>query len=151
MHMAAPAEQQPPADEHEAPHDDGAEDGDDYFDDSDDEWAKPAPATEDGDAPSAPREMRATDCIHDDDDDERELAGDRVEIAFKLPDGSVVERPYRMGHTVALLKAHLEDMDGLPYDRMVLKLGDVVCIDPLSLNDLPFKADAKNIVDVELA
>ena len=88
--------------------------------------------------------------VHDEDDDERELAGERVPITFKLPSGEVVQRPYRMGHTIALLKVHLDEMNGLAYDKTVLKLNGDVCIDPLSLNDLPFKADEENVVTVEL-
>jgi hypothetical protein len=118
-------------------------DDEEYFDDSEDEWANPPVDSN--------RPPPATDRIHDSDEDERSLAGEAVPITFKLPDGSVVERSYRMGHTIALIKAHLEDYHHLPYDKTTLKLNGTVCIDPLSLNDLPFKANEENIVDVELA
>ena len=92
----------------------------------------------------------ASDGIHDEDETERELAGEAVPITFTMPDGTAVQRSYRMGHTIALIKAHLEDYHGLPYDRTVLTLKDMVCIDPLSLNDLPFVANEENIVVVTL-
>jgi hypothetical protein len=129
------------------------EDDEDYFDDSEDEWANPpAGGAAEVDA-SAERErsQRATDEVNEDDEDERELAGASVPIVFKLPSGEEVRRPYRMGHTIAHIKVHLEEMNGLPYDKTVLKLNGDVCIDPLSLNDLPFKAGEDNIVTVELS
>ena len=123
------------------------DDGSDV-DSSEDEWAKPPPQD-----PIRVSERAAppTDRVDGADDAERELAGERVPIDFHLPDGTVVSRTYRMGHTIQLLKAHLEDYHGLPYEKTTLKLGGMVCIDPLSLNDLPFKAEETNVVTVEVA
>ena len=134
-----------PSSENNAP---AAADEEEYFDDSsEEEWAN-APGREGGDV--KPRSPPPTDRIHDEDETERELAGEAVPITFTMPDGTAVQRSYRMGHTIALIKAHLEDYHGLPYDRTVLTLKDMVCIDPLSLNDLPFVANEENIVVVTL-
>ena len=137
----------PPADAPPAENVDAAPEDDDYFDDSEDEWANPPVDS----APREERPARDTDDIDEANDEERELAGERVPIVFKLPSGEEVRRPYRMGHTIALIKVHLEEKNGLPYDKTVLKLNGDVCIDPLSLNDLPFKAGEDNVVTVELA
>lgn len=83
--------------------------------------------------------------------EEKELAGEVVLVVFQLPDGELLRRKYVMGHTIALLKANLEDIKHYPYDRIVLTLNGKTLIDPLSLNDLPFKANEENIVVVAIA
>lgn len=115
----------------------------DDFDSSEDEWA--APVAE------APARASAPKGVDESNADEVELAGAAVRILFKPPSGDQFERTYRMGHTIAYIKSHLEDYHGLPYDKTSLLMGGNVLIDPLSLNDLPFKADEVNVVDVDVA
>ncbi|KEG13541.1 hypothetical protein DQ04_00941050 [Trypanosoma grayi] len=79
---------------------------------------------------------------------ERELAGELVHVVFMLPGGATVKRDHYMGQTIACLKAQLEDLNGLPYEKTTLYLGDRPLLDPLSLNDLPFKEGEENHVSV---
>jgi hypothetical protein len=146
--MADQPDQQPQTGAEAAPLRAPEDDDDEYFDDSeDDEWANP-PVGDAGDA--APRQQ-PTDRVEGVDEIERELAGERVPILFKMPDGTTKESVYRMGHTIAHIKSHLDDYNGLPYEKTTLKLDGMVCIDPLSLNDLPFKPNEVNVVVVELS
>ena len=114
-------------------------------DDSEDEWLAPAKG-EDQDSAAKVREVD----IENLDADEKELAGEAVPIQFNLPDGTTAVRKYFMGHTIAYIKGHLEDVNGLPYHLTTLKMNGKVLIDPLSLNDLPFEAGKTNVVDVLL-
>ena len=117
--------------------------------DSADEWADAAAR---GPAVVAPPTVKDYAAV---DDAERELAGASVVIVFRLPEGSdpaTVRRVYPQGQTISYLKGHLEDLYGLPYDRTTLTLGGMWLMDPLSLNDLPFRLDGvENIVDVSVA
>lgn len=115
----------------------------DDFDDSDEEWEvkqdKVVPAQSHYNEPD----------VSQMDPQERELAGDEVPIQFNLPNGSTLTRRYVMAHTIAWLKAQLEELCGLPYSQTTLSLNGKVLIDPLSLSDLPFRAKELNIVVVE--
>ncbi|RNF01672.1 hypothetical protein TraAM80_06840 [Trypanosoma rangeli] len=114
------------------------------FTDSAEEWEAPVqvyPAEED-------KPRRAQQLLETLDGEERELAGEVVPVEFCLPDGKKVRRDHFMGQTVAYLKAQLEDIDGVPYEGTTLFLGDRPLLDPLSLNDLPFKGGECNYVTV---
>ncbi|EAN89896.1 hypothetical protein C3747_135g134c [Trypanosoma cruzi] len=117
------------------------------FTDSADEWEAPVqnrPEVDD-------KPQRTQPLLDKLDGEERELAGEVVHVEFHLPDGRIVRRDHLMGQTVACLKAHLEDIDGVPYEGTTLFLGDRPLLDPLSLNDLPFKGGECNEVTVRIA
>ena len=114
-------------------------------DSSDDEWSAPVkPLAESSHKPPAEVNLDQLD------GDERELAGDIVPIVFLLPSGgeSNLRRNFVMGHTIADVKAWLEEAIGVRYEMIQLKLNGKTLIDPLSLNDLPFKAKEDNAVEV---
>ena len=84
-------------------------------------------------------------------EEERNLAGDIVPVEFTLPNKETVNHNFVMGQTVAAMKAYLEDMFELPYELIVLHIGNIELIDPLSLNDIPaFMAHSINKVIVSL-
>ncbi|RNF24287.1 uncharacterized protein Tco025E_02576 [Trypanosoma conorhini] len=116
------------------------------FTDSADEWEAPVQACPAEDV----RPHQAQQLLEKLDGEERELAGEVVPVEFCLPDGRRVRREHLMGQTVAYLKAQLEDIDGVPYEGTTLFLGDRPLLDPLSLNDLPFKGGECNYVTVRL-
>jgi hypothetical protein len=70
-------------------------------------------------------------------DDEAQPQEQEVLVIFELPDGSQAEYPFKMGHTVELLKSHVESEYGIPMSEQTLFLDDVLLMDPLSLMDYP--------------
>lgn len=116
------------------------------FTDSADEWEAPVQSfSEQDDQPKTPQPLLAQLG-----DEERELAGEVVHIEFHLPNDKTIRRDYLMGQTVAYLKSQLDDIDGLPYEKTTLFLGNRHLLDPLSLNDLPFKERELNHVTVRI-
>jgi hypothetical protein len=119
---------------------------------SDDEWegyADAAPGDGGGDGDGAGRHVKEVDYSGQDIGDDEKAS---VPILFKFPDGSTLERSYPMGQTIAYIKGNLEDLrSDAAYDKTTLKLDGKMLIDPLSLNDLPFKADEVNVVEVVIA
>eukprot|EP00744_Colponema_vietnamica_P003316 GILI01005104.1.p2 GENE.GILI01005104.1~~GILI01005104.1.p2 ORF type:complete len:121 (+),score=53.70 GILI01005104.1:63-425(+) len=116
--------------------------------DSADEWAAPAK-----ELPSEKVVEKVDAHTHvEGDAEEKALAGGLVPIRFKLPDGSTdLVRSFFLGQTVGYVKQQLEDLKGFTYQKITLKLGDKVMIDPLSLNDLPFTEGKEALVDVIVA
>lgn len=88
-----------------------------------------------------------------DDEAEKELAGEEVQITFVL-EGSrkiISEKViFFMGQTVEVLKMYLEKMHHLPYSSTTLYLDEIHLIDPLSLVDLPFDSKKCNEVTVHV-
>lgn len=122
-------------------------DDNEIYSDSADEWDAPVmelPGVEDE------AQRRSQQLREEMDHIERELQGEEVPVTFLLPDGKQVSRTYYMGQTVEYLKMQLEEMDNLSYEKTVLFLGDRQLLDPLSLNDLPFKPKENNEVVVKL-
>ncbi|KAG8344329.1 hypothetical protein ERJ75_001645000 [Trypanosoma vivax] len=122
------------------------------YTDSADEWEAPPQAPlVDGDNDAAGQSKAKHSVLGQMGGEELELAGELVEIVFHMPNGSEVRRSHFMGQTVSYLKAQLDDVDGLPYERTTLFLKDRQLLDPLSLEDLPFVANEENHVTVRLA
>lgn len=117
---------------------------------SDDEWNAPVRCDEGAVASSGPKVVEVDfDRLEG---EERELAGDVVPIVFVMPAGETFRRLYVMGHTIAFIKGQLEDLIGVDYARMTLRMNGKTLIDPLSLNDLPsFRPREDNIVEVVIA
>lgn len=116
--------------------------------DSADEWAAPTKPIE----PAVQREqVDARQMEVQGDADEQALAGGVVPIRFILPDGTDFTRSFFMGQTIGYVKQQVEDIKGISFHKMTLKLGDKVLIDPLSLNDLPFTAGQEATVTVVVA
>lgn len=89
--------------------------------------------------------------VREGDQEEKELAGDTVLIAFELPNGTrTEEQRFFMGQAVEVLKFYLEEAYQLDYETTKLYLGDLHLMDPLSLCDLPFVAKQSHTVKVLL-
>ncbi|CBH18639.1 hypothetical protein, conserved [Trypanosoma brucei gambiense DAL972] len=122
------------------------------FSDSADEWeATPKVPVDDAEEAANGKPKPKRPQIDQLTGEERELAGELLKLVFHLPDGSVQHREHFMGQTVSYLKAQLEDVDGLPYERTTLFFEDRQLLDPLSLNDLPFSVDGENHITVRLS
>ncbi|CUG12666.1 Hypothetical protein, putative [Bodo saltans] len=120
------------------------EDGDDHYS-SEDEWSAPAKPLPETSAAAQSTDVRI-DAL---DEAEREAAGDVVPVVFVVPaSGESFRMSFMMGHTVAHIKAKIEDIKSWPYERIILKLNGKFLLDPLSLNDLPFQAQVDNTVEV---
>lgn len=61
----------------------------------------------------------------------------QVLVVFELPDGSEGEKHFKMGHTVEVLKSHVEEEFEIPMAAQSLYLDDALMLDPLSLSDYP--------------
>lgn len=111
---------------------------------SEDEWSAPIKAL-----PQTSGEPTGDLKVDALDDAERAAAGDTVPVVFTVPaNGESFRRTFVMGHTIAHLKAQIEDVKGWPYERIILTLNGKPLMDPLSLNDLPFQAGQDNVVEV---
>eukprot|EP01012_Entosiphon_sulcatum_P031692 TRINITY_DN40389_c0_g1_i1.p1 TRINITY_DN40389_c0_g1~~TRINITY_DN40389_c0_g1_i1.p1 ORF type:complete len:145 (+),score=17.60 TRINITY_DN40389_c0_g1_i1:23-436(+) len=83
---------------------------------------------------------------------EEELAGPRVSLVIRLPDGAEHRHnEFRAGHTVDTIKSMIETRYGIPYFSQSLYLnGDVVMLDPLSISDIKgYQQAADNLVVVK--
>lgn len=60
-----------------------------------------------------------------------------VQITFFMPDDSIISKEFKKGHTVAVLKACLEDEYNLKQEETQLYLDGALLLDPLSLTDFP--------------
>jgi hypothetical protein len=121
--------------------------------DSADEWADP-PLQVNISAAVVGAEQRnnaaavGTRSLEEMDAVERDLAGDVVPVTFELPSGEKYAAQFFMGQSVEHMKVLLEKEKKLPYDKTTLYLGDRMLFDPLSLSDLPFRANVDNHVKV---
>ena len=122
--------------------------------DSAEEWADPPQqvnaeaAVNIVDERGAAASAAATRSLQEMDAVERDLAGDSVPVIFELPSGEKYAAKFFMGQSIEHLKVLLEKEKKLPYDKTTLYLGDRMLFDPLSLSDLPFKANVDNHVKV---
>eukprot|EP00759_Apiculatamorpha_spiralis_P012164 PhF_6_TR19238/c0_g1_i1/m.28284 len=141
------------------PEDNGG-DGEQYEDDygSEDEWARPIAedaCNDGGEATQARASGSGVQAVFEEDDTERELAGDTVPITFVLPGGGrIADCTFRMGHTVEALKLYLENVDvaKFPYGNVALFLNGEMMLDPLSLNDVHgVKPKENNTVEVRVS
>eukprot|EP00658_Telonema_sp_P-2_P019314 TRINITY_DN17614_c0_g1_i1.p1 TRINITY_DN17614_c0_g1~~TRINITY_DN17614_c0_g1_i1.p1 ORF type:complete len:126 (+),score=35.23 TRINITY_DN17614_c0_g1_i1:162-539(+) len=84
--------------------------------------------------------------------EERDLAGGLATINFTFSNGHApLQHKFVMGQTVGFVKQRLEDLSGISYSKMALSLNSKVLIDPLSLNDLPFKPNEEHDVVVTVS
>ncbi|POM81647.1 hypothetical protein PHPALM_354 [Phytophthora palmivora] len=73
------------------------------------------------------------------------LQEESIHITFLLPDDSTVSNEFKKGHTIAVLKAFLEDEYDLKQDETQLCLDGTVLLDPFSLTDFPCVLEASAI------
>ena len=115
---------------------------DDYS--SEDEWAAPPKPLE----AVAVTEAKPENLIAEDND----LAGGFAVLNFKFSNGHApIQLKMAMGQTVGFVKQRVEDLSGISYSKMALSLNSKVLIDPLSLNDLPFEANAEHEIEVTVS
>jgi hypothetical protein len=69
-----------------------------------------------------------------------------VLVVFELPDGSEGEKTFKLGQTVELLKAFVEDEFEIDMSSSRLYLGDEEMPDPFSLSDFPAVSPRKACV-----
>jgi hypothetical protein len=113
---------------------------------SEDEWSAPMKPLPQASTDASQTEQVKVDAL---DEAERETAGENVPVVFHvLASGEAFRLTFVMGHTVAHMKAKIEDLKSWPYERIILKLNGKLLLDPLSLNDLPFQAQVDNTVEV---
>ncbi|KAL4111567.1 hypothetical protein PRIC1_003245 [Phytophthora ramorum] len=77
------------------------------------------------------------------------LQEEPIQITFLLPDDSTVSSEFKKGHTIAVLKAFLEDECDLQQDQTQLCLDGTVLLDPFSLTDFPCVLEA-SAIDVQV-
>ncbi|KAH7470943.1 hypothetical protein KRP22_003183 [Phytophthora ramorum] len=77
------------------------------------------------------------------------LQEEPIQITFLLPDDSMVSSEFKKGHTIAVLKAFLEDECDLQQDQTQLCLDGTVLLDPFSLTDFPCVLEA-SAIDVQV-
>ena len=71
---------------------------------------------------------------------------ERVLVVFELPDGSEGEKTFKLGQTVEVLKAFVEDEFEIDMSSSRLYLGDEEMPDPFSLSDFPAVSPRKACV-----
>ena len=69
-----------------------------------------------------------------------------VLVVFELPDGSEGEKTFKLGQTVEVLKAFVEDEFEIDMSSSRLYLGDEEMPDPFSLSDFPAVSPRKACV-----
>ncbi|KAG7390241.1 hypothetical protein PHYPSEUDO_008379 [Phytophthora pseudosyringae] len=77
------------------------------------------------------------------------LQEEPIQITFLLPDDSTVSSEFKKGHTIAVLKAFLEDEYDLKQEEMQLCLDGAVLLDPFSLTDFPCVLEA-SAIDIQV-
>ncbi|POM77117.1 hypothetical protein PHPALM_5548 [Phytophthora palmivora] len=77
------------------------------------------------------------------------LQEESIHITFLLPDDSTVSNEFKKGHTIAVLKAFLEDEYDLKQDETQLCLDGTILLDPFSLTDFPCVFEA-SVIDIQV-
>ncbi|KAL3661922.1 hypothetical protein V7S43_013215 [Phytophthora oleae] len=77
------------------------------------------------------------------------LQEESIHITFLLPDDSTVSSEFKKGHTIAVLKAFLEDEYDLKQEETQLCLDGTILLDPFSLTDFPCVVEA-SAVDIQV-
>eukprot|EP00644_Phytophthora_capsici_P013041 jgi/Phyca11/540786/estExt2_Genewise1Plus.C_PHYCAscaffold_50587 len=73
------------------------------------------------------------------------LQEEPIHITFLLPDDSTVSNEFKKGHTIAVLKAFLEDEYDLNQEETQLCLDGNILLDPFSLTDFPCVLETSTI------
>ncbi|KAE9002767.1 hypothetical protein PR003_g18067 [Phytophthora rubi] len=82
-------------------------------------------------------------------DDVMALQEEPIKITFLLPDDSTVTSEFKKGHTIAVLKAFLEDEYELKQEQTQLCLDGTMLLDPFSLTDFPCVLEA-SAIDIQV-
>ncbi|OWY94151.1 hypothetical protein PHMEG_00036202 [Phytophthora megakarya] len=77
------------------------------------------------------------------------LQEEPIQITFLLPDDSTVSNEFKKGHTIAVLKAFLENEYDLNQEETELCLDGTVLLDPFSLTDFPCVLES-SAIDIQV-